>query len=96
MTTLDRAYQIIRKPVVTEKTTTDTMNRNAYSFRVPLNANKVEIRAAVEKLFDVKVLSVNTSRVGGKRRIRGRNIGFTQDWKKAIVVLSPESKIDVL
>ena len=96
MTSLDRAYRIIKKPVVTEKSTTDTMNRNAYSFRVPLSANKVEIRTAVELLFDVKVLAVNTARVGGKRRIRGRKVGFTQDWKKAIVVLSPESKIDVL
>jgi len=96
VTTLDRAYRIIKKPVVSEKTSTDTMARNAYTFRVPLDANKIEIRQAVEKLFDVKVRSVNTSRVGGKRRIRGRSIGFSQDWKKAIVVLSPDDKIDVL
>lgn len=96
MTTLDRAYQIIKKPVVSEKTSTDTITRNAYTFRVRLNANKVEIREAVEKLFGVKVISVNTSRVSGKRRVRGRSVGFSQDWKKAIVILGPDDKIDVL
>lgn len=96
MTSLDRAYRIIQKPVISEKTSTDTMTRNAYTFRVPLDANKVEIREAVQRLFDVKVLRVNTSKVNGKRRVRGRNVGFTQDWKKAIVVLSPDDKIDVL
>ena len=96
MTILDRAYRVIKKPVISEKTSTDTMNRNAYTFRVPLDANKVEIRQSVELLFSVKVLSVNTIRVRGKRRVRGRNVGFTPDWKKAIVVLSPDDKIDVL
>ena len=96
MTTLDRAYRVIQKPVITEKASTDTMMRNAYTFRVPTGANKVEIRGAVERLFEVKVLSVNTLRVRGKRRVRGRSVGISQDWKKAIVVLTPESKIDVL
>ncbi|HED63983.1 MAG TPA: 50S ribosomal protein L23 [Planctomycetes bacterium] len=96
MSALDRAYRIIQKPVITEKASTDTMNRNAYTFRVPRTANKAEIRDAVQRLFDVKVLSVNTLHVRGKRRVRGRSIGVSQDWKKAIVQLSPESQIDVL
>ena len=96
MNALDRAYQVIQKPVITEKASTDTMMRNAYTFRVPLHANKAQIRDAVQRLFNVKVLAVNTSRVRGKRRVRGRTIGMTRDWKKAIVQLSPESKIDVL
>lgn len=96
MNALDRAYQVIQKPVITEKASTDTMQRNAYTFRVPLSANKAEIRDAVQRLFDVNVLSVNTLRVSGKRRVRGRTIGMTRSWKKAIVQLSPDSKIDVL
>lgn len=96
MTTLDRAYQIIKKPVITEKATDQTAARNAYTFRVPVDANKIEIRQAVEKLFDVHVTSVNTARVGGKYRRRGYTIGRTPDWKKAIVTLREGEMIDVL
>ena len=96
MTTLDRAYRVIQKPVITEKASDDTIKRNAYCFRVPLDANKVEIRQSVERLFDVKVLSVNTLKVRGKWRIRGRNIGRTSSWKKAMVVLAEGQTIDVL
>lgn len=96
MTTLDRSYRIIKKPVITEKASDATVVRNAYTFRVPVDANKVEIRQAVEKLFDVKVLSVNTLRVKGKWRIRGRSIGRTQPWKKAMVELAEGNTIDVL
>ena len=96
MTTLDRAYRIIRKPVITEKASDETGKRNAYTFRVPLDANKVEIRQAVQQLFDVKVRRVNTLRVSGKWRVRGRSIGKTQNWKKAVVVLAEGDTIDVL
>ena len=96
MTTLDRSYQIIKKPVITEKATGDSAIRNAYHFRVPLDANKVEIRQAVERLFDVRVKSVNTLRTKGKYRRRGYSIGRTQSWKKAMVTLAEGQTIDIL
>jgi large subunit ribosomal protein L23 len=96
VTSLDRSYHLIRRPHVTEKATDDSARRNAYSFRVPRDANKVEIRQAVERLFEVKVKSVNTLVVKGKWKIRGRTIGRTQPWKKAMVVLEEGQTIDVL
>ena len=96
MTELTRHYQVIQKPVITEKATDGTIARNAYTFRVPRDANKVQIREAVESLFDVKVTSVNTLQVKGKWRRRGRNLGRTQEWKKAMVVLGEGQTIDVL
>jgi len=96
MTTLDRSYHLIQRPLVTEKATDDSSRRNAYSFRVPRDANKVEIRQAVERLFNVKVLRVNTLIMKGKWKIRGRTIGRTQDWKKAMVVLQEGQTIDIL
>lgn len=96
MTSLDRMYRVIQKPVITEKATDDTVGRNAYHFRVPIAANKVEIRQAVEKLFDVKVLSVNTARVGGKARRRGWTAGTTPTWKRAMVKLREGQTIEIL
>lgn len=96
MTSLDRCYQLIRKPVITEKASDDMGKRNAYHFRVPAGAGKVEIRHAVEKLFDVKVLAVNTLRVKGKYRRRGWSVGRTQEWKKAMVTLADGDTIEVL
>ena len=71
---LDRYYLIIKQSHVTEKATTDTLQRNAYHFRVPGTANKIEIRHAIETLFEVKVEAVNTLSVKGKVRRRGRHI----------------------
>lgn len=93
---LDRFYHIIKQPHVTEKATTDSLNRNAYHFRVPKDANKVEIRTAIERLFEVKVTSVNTLRVSGKVRRRGHTKGQKADWKKAMVTLAEGNTIDVL
>ncbi len=93
---LDRFYTILRKTHVTEKSSDDMADRNAYTFRVPKDANKVEIRQAVEALFAVKVKSVNTLKVGGKARRRGWLGGRTADWKKAMVVLGEGQTIDVL
>jgi large subunit ribosomal protein L23 len=89
-------YQILKKPVITEKATTDSGIRNAYHFRVPVDANKVEVRKAVEALFGVKVIRVNTLRVGGKTRRRGWRAGRAPDWKKAMVTLAEGETIDVL
>jgi large subunit ribosomal protein L23 len=96
VTSLDRLYQVIREPVLTEKGTDDTADRNAYHFRVPMDANKIEIRQAVEKLFKVKVLKVNTLRMMGKARRRGWIAGMTPDWKKAMVTLREGDTIEIL
>jgi len=93
---LDRFYHIIQKPVISEKATDDTANRNAYHFRVPIDANKVEIRQAVEKLFDVKVRSVNTARTHTKVRRRGHSVGTTPMFKRAMVTLVPGNTIEIL
>jgi large subunit ribosomal protein L23 len=96
VTSLDRLYHIIREPILTEKGTDDTADRNAYHFRVPLDANKIEIRQAIEKLFGVKVRGVNTLRVEGKARRRGWVAGRTPDWKKAMVTLREGDTIEIL
>jgi large subunit ribosomal protein L23 len=96
VTSLDRSYQLIKRPLVTEKATDDTARRNAYAFRVPVDANKVEIRQAIERIFEVKVKDVNTLRVRGKWKIRGRTIGRSNPWKKAMVVLQEGQTIDVM
>ena len=93
---LDRYYRIIKQTHVTEKATTDSLVRNAYHFRVPTTANKVEIRHAIETLFEVKVEAVNTLRVKGKARRRGWVKGQKPDWKKAMVTLKEGDTIDVI
>jgi large subunit ribosomal protein L23 len=90
----ERMYEIIRQPVITEKTT-NASEQNKVVFRVPLDSDKREVKAAVEGLFKVKVTAVNTIRVKGKtKRFRGRP-GQRSDTKKAIVTLAEGSKIDV-
>lgn len=93
MKTLD-AYDLILRPVITEKSTMGS-ERNQVIFRVPLDASKPRIKAAVEALFDVKVKGVNTLRVKGKtKRARGKRV-FRSDFKKAIVTLEDGHSIDV-
>jgi len=90
----NRACELIRAPMITEKSTLGS-EHNQITFRVPVDATKPEIRAAVEKLFEVKVKAVNTIRQRGKvKRFRGR-IGKRPDYKKAIVSLAEGSSIDV-
>ena len=96
MSSIDRLYQVIQAPVLTEKGTDDQQKRNAYTFRVPVTANKVEIREAIQKLFKVKVASVNTLRVTPKMRRRGWVAGQTLDWKKAMVSLRDGDTIEIL
>ena len=92
--TRERMYDIIRSPVITEKTTNQS-EHNKVVFRVPLDAGKREVKAAVEGLFEVKVDAVNTIRVEGKtKRFRGKP-GRRSDYKKAIVTLAEGSRIDV-
>jgi large subunit ribosomal protein L23 len=92
--TRQQMYDIIRTPVITEKAT-NASEHNQVIFRVPLAATKREVKAAVEGLFNVKVIAVNTIRVMGKvKRFRGR-IGRRSDVKKAIVTLGEGQRIDV-
>jgi len=93
---LDRCYHVVQKPHVTEKSSDDMAKRNAYHFRVPIDANKVEIRQAIERLFNVKVRAVNTLRATQKVRRRGFVPGQTPAWKKAMVVLQEGNSIEVL
>ncbi|MEN8126897.1 MAG: 50S ribosomal protein L23 [Planctomycetota bacterium] len=88
-------YSIIIKPLVTEQGMHFANTKNAYSFEVNKKANKVQIRSAVEKLYNVKVTDVRTANVKGKPRRRGRNIGMTRNWKKAVVVLHEDYHIDL-
>ena len=78
---------LLIRPIITEKTSM-MMQDNKYTFQVPLQANKVEIRQAVEAIFGVKVLSVNTVRVFGKTKRMGKYVGKRSDYKKAIVKLA--------
>jgi large subunit ribosomal protein L23 len=96
MSSQDRYRHILQKPVITEKATDDTERRNAYHFQVPVDANKVEIRRAVESVFGVKVLAVNTSRAKTKMRRRGYTAGETKPWKRAMVTLREGDTIEIL
>ena len=80
------AEDVIIKPVVTEKSNDEVQN-GKYTFKVNKNATKVDIKRAVEKLVDVKVLKVNTINVSGKMKRVGRSMGKSSDWKKAIVTI---------
>jgi large subunit ribosomal protein L23 len=84
---------VLIRPMITEKTN-DGMQNNKYTFIVPLTANKVEIRQAVESIFKVKVLDVNTIRVMGKIKRMGKNSGKRPDYKKAIVKVAPGQRIE--
>ncbi len=89
-------FDILKKPILSEKTTSLHAELNKYTFMVYTTTNKIEIRRAVEKLFSVKVLSVETTMVRGKkRRVRYRKYGKTNDWKKAIVTLKKGDSIKV-
>ena len=87
-------YDIIRGPVVTEKTTLQKELNNQVTFRVDKRANRVEIKDAVEKSFNTKVKQIRTLQVKGKLKQRGRITGKRPDWKKAIVTLMPGQRID--
>ena len=87
-------HQIIVRPLVTEKGVHRSSRHNSYAFEVSKLATKADIRRAVEDLFEVKVLSVHTQSRKGKPRRTKMQFGYTQDWKKAIVKLDSEHRID--
>jgi large subunit ribosomal protein L23 len=93
---MNELYQVIKRPVVTEKGADDQTRRNAYHFRVPLDANKVTVRQAIEKIFKVRVMRVNTTHVRGKERRRGWVAGQRPDWKKAMVTIAEGQTIELL
>jgi large subunit ribosomal protein L23 len=87
-------FDVIKKPLVTEKTTLEKDAKNIISFAVNSDANKIEIKNAVEKFFKVEVTNVNTINVAGKNKRVGRKIGKRSNWKKAYVTLKEGSTVD--
>ena len=88
---------IIKRVLLTEKGTRLTEEQNKYVFRVARDANKVEIKRAVEELFNVRVMAVNTmSRKGKKKRLRTAHAGTTSAWKRAVVTLNAEDSINLI
>ena len=90
---LERAYEIIKKPITTEKST-NLQQFNQYSFFVSKNSNSIEIKDAIEKIFKVKVSKVNTSILRGKGKTFKGQYGFRNDTKRAIVTLVEGNTID--
>ena len=87
------AHEIIKKPVVTEKSTR-LLEMNKYCFMVDRRASKMQIKQAIEELFKVKVKDVNTMRVLGKIKRMGKHEGRRPSWKKAVVTLEPGNRIE--
>ena len=88
------SYDVLRRPIITEKNTLLT-GLNKYTFEVASDANKAQIKEAVEKGFKVKVAKVNVIHVPGKMRRAGRRRGMTSPWKKAVVTLEPGNRIEL-
>ena len=89
-------YDVLRRPVVSEKTAVMTDEKNQYVFEVAEEANKIQIKEAVEVIFEVEVVKVNTMIVPAKRGRRGRNWYLrSKQWKKAVVTLATDQKIEL-
>ncbi len=88
-------YAVIKRPLITEKSTIVRDEGNQYIFEVDRRANKVEVRKAVETIFKVKVLDVRTMNILGKKKRQGRTVGKKSDWKKAVVTVAPGQAIEV-
>jgi len=88
-------YGVVVRPLVTEKGTFQASALNAYAFEVAPDANKTQIKQAIEKIYDVKVVQVRTATRKGKPRRTGYRWGTTRHWKKAVVVLHPDHHIDL-
>ena len=87
-------YDIIRRPIITEKTNIQKDEVNQVTFEVDPRANRIEVQRAVEQIFNVKVAATRTMNVRGKVKRRGRIQGKRRDWKKAIVTLMPGQRIE--
>jgi large subunit ribosomal protein L23 len=88
-------YSVLKRPLFTEKNDRLKENFNKFAFEVEMKANKIEVRQAVEQIFGVSVVKVNTMRVHGKVKRRGRSVGRRPDWKKAIVTLKEGDTIPI-
>jgi len=86
-------HEVIRRPLVTEKGVTAKDEHRTLCFEVALDANKTQVKQAVERMFKVKVAEVRTANLEGKMRRRGRFIGYRRDWKKAYVKLQAGEKV---
>lgn len=91
---MENAHKIIRRPLITEKSTLQKEIHNQLAFDVDRRANKIEIKKAVEEIFKVQVIDVRTMNYEGKRKRLGRTMGRRPHWKKAIVTLKPGQKIE--
>ncbi|MCK4602059.1 MAG: 50S ribosomal protein L23 [Phycisphaerae bacterium] len=91
----DEVYGVIIRPLVTEKGTFQSQALNAYAFEVSPKANKTQVKQAVERIYDVKVVEVRTANRKGKPRRTGLKWGKTAHWKKAVVILHPDYHIDL-
>jgi large subunit ribosomal protein L23 len=89
-----RAYQILKRPLVTEKSNIEKEAHNKLFFEVDRKANKIEIKQAVEQIFKVDVLGVTTLSVKGKKKRVGRYFTERPDWKKAVVTIKPGQRIE--
>ncbi len=87
-------YEIIKRPLITEKTNIQKEIANQLTFEVDRRANRIEIKQAIEAAFKVRVAKIQTMQVRGKAKRRGRFVGKRRDWKKAIVTLMPGERID--
>jgi large subunit ribosomal protein L23 len=87
---------ILMRPIVTEKAEAAKVNQHKYVFQVARNANKIDVRKAVERYFHVKVAKVAVSNVAGKPKRMGMFHGYRGDWKKAVVTLKAGQKIEML
>lgn len=87
-------YEVIKRPLITEKSTIQKESANQITFEVDRKANRVEIKRAVEDIFKVKVAGVRTVQVMGKFKRRGRILGKRNDYKKAVVRLMPGERIE--
>jgi large subunit ribosomal protein L23 len=87
-------YEIIKRPLNTEKTNIQKEVANQVTFEVDRRANRIEIKRAIETAFKVKVAGVQTMQIKGKTKRRGRFVGKRRNWKKAIVTLMPGERID--
>ena len=90
---MNRREYVLKLPVITEKSTLVKENLRTVTFKVLRDANKIEIKDAVEKIFKVKVQSVRTANFHGKKRRQGRHVGRRPDWKKAYVTLKQGEKM---
>ena len=88
-------YDIVKAPRITEKGTRLKEKNNVLTFEVRTDANKLQVRKAIEGIFKVKVVDVTTVKIAGKKKRMGQRLGRRSDWKKAYVTLKPGEKIDI-